>query len=171
MIVAEKTLKWSGRGSSGTRWFLVLVGIPLVWGFRVFGGVLIDGIRADGGADPGASHALIVGIGGTAMLLVMAVFWVVAFFRAGGEAGYPEGIGGLNAWAAQHGWEVADDGRLASIGRRASILCGGPDPSPRRGARSGARTRRDDPVYLLGSERQHAIGRRSSRWTRMPTTP
>ena len=30
------------------------------------------------------------------------------------EAGYPEGIGGLQAWAAQHGWEVADDGRLAT---------------------------------------------------------
>jgi hypothetical protein len=90
------------------------VGIPLVWGFRVFGGVLIDGIRADGGADPGASHALIVGIGGTAMLLVMAVFWVVAFFRAGGEASYGDVIAGLRTWAAQHGWKVTNDPRLTA---------------------------------------------------------
>lgn len=107
--MARKTLKWSGLGGAGSRWFLFLLGVPVIGGFWVFAGVFFDGVRADGGADSDASEAMVVGVGGMVIALVMAAFWVAALVAAPGEASYPEVIAGLHAWAARHRWEVTDD--------------------------------------------------------------
>lgn len=107
--MARKTLKWSGLGGAGSRWFVFLMGVPVIGGLWVFASVFFEAVRADGGADSDASEAMVVGVGGMVIALVMAAFWVTALVAAPGEASYPEVIAGLHAWAARHGWEVTDD--------------------------------------------------------------